>query len=522
MSAVPVTVRRAARGVRRRLRPAPSTACHAPQVQLYFFPDGDVRPCCMNTEFPLGNVGEQRLLEIWHGARRRRLVERLAADDFSLGCEPCEWEIAVEGRASSLPAHFDAKAGHVTAAASSTAWPRWMEFNLSNTCNLQCVQCFGDLSSSIRIHREKRPPLPKVYGDEFFEDLEHFLPHLRHAQFAGGEPFLASENYRAWDLIVAQAPHVEVQVVTNATQWNKRVEGVLDRLAMSVCFSIDGITKPTYESIRYGADLDQVLANVDRFCEYARRVGTGVRWNFCLMRQNVHEFADVLRYAEARGIEVVPQVVHSPAHSSLAALPPEELAAIHRDLLAQSEALLGDLRLNAGAWRTEVARIGAWAAEADPVTHDRVHGAAPPPSDPTAPSPPPEPPGIMGFAALGSGPRDTGDAERALASFASEGTAHRIEIDAAGVIVACPHEAAAVLGRSAEDLVGQGIEVLEAAAEARFGPCRSKELLRDGPDERETRSVFGDHEFRSVLVVVRDRTGRAERVAVVFALRPVT
>src|SRR4051794_38914681 len=124
----------------------PYSACYAPSVQLYFDPSGDVRACCRNTRHTLGNVGRERLRDIWAGERRLALVDRLAVDDWSLGCQGCATEVDQEGRAGSYPASFDARAGHLTNEAGSGAWPTFMEFNLSNACNLQCLQCNGDLS----------------------------------------------------------------------------------------------------------------------------------------------------------------------------------------------------------------------------------------------------------------------------------------------------------------------------------------------------------------------------------------
>ena len=436
----------------------------------------------------------------------------------------CAWELEVEGRGSSFPGHFDAKAGHLRRDPASAAWPRWMEFNLSNSCNLQCIQCNGDLSSSIRIHREKRPPLPEVYGDEFFEDLALFLPHLRQAQFAGGEPFLGAENFRAWDLIAEVAPHVRCQVVTNATQWNKRVEAVLERLPFSFCFSIDGITADTYESIRKGADFDKVLANLDRFCEHARRNGTELRWNFCLMPQNVHEFGGVLEYAEQRGILVSVQVVHVPASASLAALPSDELAEIHRRLVAQSPSLLPRLRLNAGVWQAELARLAAWVASADPDAHDAAwrstvglgHEA---PAEPT--TAPPTVEQVLGLSVDGAGPVDLTSARERLSGFGDDDGVHEVVVDRSEVIVGCSDGAPDALGCAREDLVGRPADALQAVTERRFGPLTEHDVLVRSDDEVEARSRYGGQEFRSITVALRDHDGVAERAAVVFACRPV-
>ena len=63
--------------------------------------------------------------------------------------------------------------------AAGVGWPKHIEFALSNTCNLQCVQCSGELSSAIRAQREHRPPLRSPYGDAFFDEIQEFLPAPR-------------------------------------------------------------------------------------------------------------------------------------------------------------------------------------------------------------------------------------------------------------------------------------------------------------------------------------------------------
>ncbi len=499
--------------VRRALRGAsaagerPYSACYAPSVMLYFQPDGDVRACCRNQSYPLGNVATQRLTDIWDGPRRHELVARLAADDFSHGCEGCKWELETEGREGSYPQSFEARASHLTDDPATAAWPRAMEFNLSNSCNLQCIQCNGDLSSSIRIHREARPPLPKAYGDEFFDDLRLFLPHLQTVQFAGGEPFLGAENYRAWDLIAEVAPDLVVQVVTNATQWNKRVERVLERVRVAPCFSIDGLTRETYESIRIDADHAAVMDNIERFCAYAARVGTGVQINFCLMAQNHHEFGAMLRFAEERDIKVNVSVVHYPEHCSIARLDPAEIAAIHRSLLDQSDEVLAALDLNAGVWRTEVARIGSWLEGHDPGTdHDSLWGVTDA--------------GPFAFPKWADRHHDDTAARAVLAEFAGDGQVHVIRIGVGETIVECSPSAGAALGVEPAELVGRPVSAVQDLVEAAHGPLSDQRLLADAQDQIDVVSTFGDLEFRTTIVAMRDDTGFADHARLLFASRP--
>src|SRR6185295_19977224 len=75
------------------------------------------------------------------------------------------------------------------------AYPKLMEFEISNVCNLECTMCTGFFSSSIRHNREHLPPIKTPYDDAFVRQLEPFVPHLKAARFLGGEPFLIRTYY---------------------------------------------------------------------------------------------------------------------------------------------------------------------------------------------------------------------------------------------------------------------------------------------------------------------------------------
>ncbi|MBL8754404.1 MAG: radical SAM protein [Planctomycetes bacterium] len=302
------------------------SSCYAPYTSLYFNTNGDVIACCKNTTYVLGNVGEESLEQIWRGKKANAMRRALQDYKFGLGCDFCEWQIQ-GGQYDQVYARvFD----ELPVKGIEAEWPARMEFTVSNTCNLACVMCYGVLSSTIRAHREKLPPLPKVYDDRFFADLRKFLPHLKDAKFFGGEPFLAQENYRIWDMMIEDGIVFPCHVTTNGTQWNKKVERILEALPCSISVSMDGVTKATVESIRVNADFETVRANVEKFLAYTRRRGTGISFTYCLMRQNWHEFGEYLRFGEERGVRVFINTVINPDDCSLYTLPPEELRDIAR------------------------------------------------------------------------------------------------------------------------------------------------------------------------------------------------
>ncbi len=295
------------------------SACYAPHTSMFFDQHGVVRACCQNTEVPLGDVRTQSLEEIWTSAAAERLRSSLEAGDYGAGCEFCGWEVERLGAKLLFARGFD----HLRPDERRPAFPTHWELALTNTCNLQCTMCDGDLSSAIRAQREHRPPLPEVYGDAFFEQLEAFLPHVRHVKLLGGEPFLGRAPLRLLDRLCELDAPPEVTITTNGTIWNARVERIVSVLRPRLNVSIDGATPDTFAEIRVGADLDGVLANLDRFEGHVGR--SRVSMAICLMRANVHEFADLLELAERRQIYAGVNVLRFPESASLYTLEVEEL-----------------------------------------------------------------------------------------------------------------------------------------------------------------------------------------------------
>jgi molybdenum cofactor biosynthesis enzyme MoaA len=298
----------------------------------------------------LGSVAEEGLLDIWRGERLARLRERVAAHDLSLGCERCAAPVAA-GRPDAAYARI-----YDLLPTADPAWPQQLELALSNACNLQCTMCNGDLSSSIRIHREHREALPVVYGDRFFEELDLFLPHLGSLVLLGGEPFLGAEPMRVLERLVELGLAPTCSITTNATQWSARVERLVASLPMHLTVSIDGATDETFAAIRQGAQRRAVVENLHRYRAAVGERGT-VSVAFTLLRRNWHELADVLVWADGEGLDVfVNQVQHPPALSLLHA-PLGELEAVRAALGARADEVHARLDRNRAVWERQLAEL---------------------------------------------------------------------------------------------------------------------------------------------------------------------
>ncbi len=341
------------------------TVCVAPWVSMEFDPSGWVYACCASQLYPLGRIGEQRLAELWGGRRATVLRESLQRADLTVACGTCRWHLE-HRRMDPVAAVYD----RLPVESPDPQWPHMMLFALSNRCNLGCVMCTPELSSTLR-SGAGLDPLESPYGDSFFRDLEPFLEHLHVVKFTGGEPFLAPEHKRIWDLLAALGATPKMHVTTNGTIWTDTVEQVLDHFDVDISISVDAASAGTYAEVRRGGDFDSLMVNIDRFEEATRSKGTSLHVSYCLLDQNAHELAAFLLWAERFAI---PASINLVVDDGLA-LHDRELRRLEEVQRAweEDERRLGHrLSANRPVWETQRAQL-------DSVIAERMQGIPPPP-----------------------------------------------------------------------------------------------------------------------------------------------
>jgi sulfatase maturation enzyme AslB (radical SAM superfamily) len=327
--------------------------CYAPHTNIFFEMRGRALACCWNWRHPMGNVQTHTLDEMWAGAQAAMLRRALEGYDFSQGCNFCADQTQDGWTARTVMRGFD----NFPVTAADPQWPQRMEFSISNSCNLECVMCDGIFSSSIRANREKLPPSRSVYSDEFIESLRKYLPHLQVAKFLGGEPFLITQYYRIWEMMVEVAPHVRSHITTNGTIFNPRVAKFMEKLNFAFAVSLDGATKKTVESIRVNANYDEQLVILKRLREYTRERKTDLGLTFCLMRQNWHELGEFCLFADEWECHVFINTVLKPPQYSINNLPAPELRKIVDVMEQQAGRLDSLLKRNHRVWFTEFDRL---------------------------------------------------------------------------------------------------------------------------------------------------------------------
>lgn len=304
--------------------------CAAPSASMYFDQFGQAKACCQQSQdLPLGNVSSGGILEVWNGERSKLLRTRMYEEDLDIACGFGRWQRHHAPAKAVFARTFD----HLEPGPHE--YPRQLEFAVSSVCNLQCVMCDGDFSSSIRVHRDGLRARPEVYQEAFFQELIEIMPHVESVRMYGGEPFLALPSLRVLDIVAVTNPQTRVSITTNATVWNRRVEYLLNETRPSVVVSLDAMTRETYEDIRCGASFDKVLANIDRY----EQAGAQISLAFCLMTENAHEFVDLLTFGTDRGFSVGVNTVLKPERLSLYDLPSGELHRVVEGLKSQAHKL---------------------------------------------------------------------------------------------------------------------------------------------------------------------------------------
>jgi MoaA/NifB/PqqE/SkfB family radical SAM enzyme len=342
-----------------------SPLCHAPFVSLNFDQTGRVTACCYNREFALGTYPNQSVHEIWTGPGARALRDAFLKEEEARGCDLCFHQLKTRNFPGVLMRKFDQYAKRKCDRVElNGAAPRVLEFEISNTCNLECVMCSGHFSSTIRARRERRPSLRSPYDRQFVEQIEEFLPAIVEAKFLGGEPFLITRYYEIWNSIRRLNPETRLSITTNATVVPERGRDLLEELRANIIVSLDGVTPATYEAIRRNARFDRVMANLEYFRDYTRRRETALTIAVCPMTHNWRDLPAIVQFCEEKQISLYFNTVFRPADSCLGSLSESELAEVICYLEHNGSAACASWsRENRDQWNGLISQLRGWLDE---------------------------------------------------------------------------------------------------------------------------------------------------------------
>lgn len=321
------------------LRPvqARDKVCHAPSVSLNFEQNGNVTACCFNRTDVLGRYPDQTISEIWNGLAIHQLRKNIAQKKLDGGCKLCGILLESGNYQGTKAIHYDEyaipqgkmeKLKSFVGLKDKSTMPRVFEFEISNTCNLECEMCNGYFSSTIRKNREQLPPMHNPYDDAFVDQVAEFMPYLTDLKFLGGEPFLIEIYYKIWERVAVVNPNIRIHITTNGTVFNNRVKEIMTRLNVGLVISVDSIDPEEFASVRSGAKLSRVLENLEQLHALTKKKNTYLTIAACAMSTNWKGIPKLIEFCNAKEIPIHFNVVWNPGHLSMRYMNFDELTQI--------------------------------------------------------------------------------------------------------------------------------------------------------------------------------------------------
>jgi radical SAM protein with 4Fe4S-binding SPASM domain len=303
--------------------------CKAPVNNMYFTVHGTVAPCWLTVGAIDRWSPTHSISDIWFGEKYQQIRDNIANDIFKGKCAECKKDI--DNGVWPLAKAYDQF--------TVKKYPSLMELELSNQCNLECVMCSGTLSSGIRKNRDKLPPLPQIYTDEFRQQLREFIPHLEELRFNGGEPFAQKIVLDICEDVAELNPRLKVNIATNGTVYNKRVQKILDICNIHINISIDSLLHDRYSEIRINGDLSVLMKNFEIFNKYCKDGNRDLSIMVNPMRQNWDEMVEFVKWTDKHHVKLWYNTIRYPADCAIWNLPSEKLKEIHTSLQAELDSI---------------------------------------------------------------------------------------------------------------------------------------------------------------------------------------
>jgi MoaA/NifB/PqqE/SkfB family radical SAM enzyme len=189
----------------------------------------------------------------------------------------------------------------VTRPARPRSNPQLLNIAITDMCNLGCKHCPRTYDDSI--------DLDQLDPDTVMEIIDEVSPETAQVQISAGlgEPLLYDGVF---DVIEhAKDQNMRVRMMSNATVLNEeKANRLLDLGIDHLAVSLDGATAETYEKIRVGADFENVISNVDRFCTLRDERDSAVETQLSpvlFVGENLEELPRFIELANEIGVDSV-------------------------------------------------------------------------------------------------------------------------------------------------------------------------------------------------------------------------
>jgi radical SAM protein with 4Fe4S-binding SPASM domain len=286
--------------------------CAAPWRGLHINPRGDVKPCCAGNPNMLGNLNNKSIDEILNGSELTEIRSALRQGQYHEFCRGCSLR-ENRGGASERQWHNDINDSFdISTAGLDYEYPTLLDIRWNSTCNLSCNYCSP--ADSSKWAALKKIPInnnTRNYYLEVCEFIENNNQHVKEVALVGGEPLLLPENERLLDAIPTDTAITVITNLSNNLETNKVFQKLTQRPRVGWSLSFENIG-PKFEYVRYGANWDQQLRNLDLVQSLMRDQGHWGGIHAVYNLYNATHLVEFKNFAQQRGLSIKWQPLGTP------------------------------------------------------------------------------------------------------------------------------------------------------------------------------------------------------------------
>jgi sulfatase maturation enzyme AslB (radical SAM superfamily) len=228
--------------------------CKAPWTALFLHPNGDVKCCCAGSS-EWGNLNNSNLEDLIVSPKVVAIKADIIANIPNEFCRICAESERLSG--ASQRSYFDQfEISDEQLALSDTFELHSLDIRWNNLCNLNCVYCSKDWSTTWQKYKQvKISSTILPYHEQILAIVSKYSQKIDSIILAGGEPLLQKQNI---NLLETLKPDTALNVITN--------------------FSIDVSKSPVFRLLRsreLNVNWSISMENVGSQFEYVRH---GAKW----------------------------------------------------------------------------------------------------------------------------------------------------------------------------------------------------------------------------------------------------
>lgn len=245
--------------------------CLIPEAGLNVMPNGTITPCCVSN-YKLGHISTDSLASVFHGEQYTEFRQAHRQGELPQTClDNCVRKnnnfVHITGRNNLVR-----EAEYLNLKSANQEKLILLDIGIGNICNLTCTFCDENWSSSWAKLKGKSSSIFSFDKDTILNIAED-SKNLTYISFKGGEPLNMPYLDEFLNIITSNNPHCQIDMVTNGTETNDRINQALFRNPAKTSISISTeATGKLYQYMRGGKyTWDNVLDNIKKFADLGCR-----------------------------------------------------------------------------------------------------------------------------------------------------------------------------------------------------------------------------------------------------------